>query len=299
MAVAVLGADPDRCYRHLHRFFTRLYRLAANQRPLVARLDGRIVASTNDLVGGACRARPIDKLRSVPALALTGPRAAIRAARWFDDWEHRDPDRPHAHFGPFGVEPELQGRGIGSIFLREYTRRLDEAGEASYLETEKPQNVALYQRFGFEVIEEAEVLATPNWFMWREAGAGGPALARLICAGPEDRVRRCESTRLVESLTVGELLDDLARGLGIDVRELQIEADRVLDVAEQRCLLDLGRRLRRVPRAGPSGRHAGEPLADPLGRGDVAVHARAAWARSRAPARRAAAGAGRRGRGRG
>jgi ribosomal protein S18 acetylase RimI-like enzyme len=175
MAVAVLGPDQARCYRHLHRFFTRLYRLAAHQRPLVARLDGRVVASTNDLVNGACRARPIDILRTLPALAVTGPRSAVRTARWFNDWEHRDPDRPHAHFGPFGVEPRLQGRGIGSLVLREYTRRLDAAGEDSYLETEKPENVALYSRFGFEVIEEDLVLEVPNWFMWREAGADAPA----------------------------------------------------------------------------------------------------------------------------
>jgi GNAT superfamily N-acetyltransferase len=176
MAVAVLGDDRERCRHHLHRFFTRLYRFAANQRPLVARLDGRVIASTNDLVGGACRARSIDKLRSIPALALTGPRSMIRTGKWFSDWEHRDPDRPHAHYGPFGVEPELQGQGIGSIVMREYVRRLDENDEASYLETEKPENVALYQRFGFEVIEEAEVLDVPNWFMWREPGALGPAL---------------------------------------------------------------------------------------------------------------------------
>jgi GNAT superfamily N-acetyltransferase len=176
MAYAVLGDDPKRRYRHTRRFFARLYMLAPHQRPLVARLDGRIVASTNDLVEGACRARPIDIVRSLPALALTGPRGAFRTATWINDWEHRDPDRPHAHFGPFGVEPELQGKGIGSVVLREYTRRLDEAGEHSYLETEKPQNVALYQRFGFEVIEEDEVVGVPNWFMWREAGARGPAL---------------------------------------------------------------------------------------------------------------------------
>jgi ribosomal protein S18 acetylase RimI-like enzyme len=176
MAVAVLGPDEERCRHHLHRFFTRLYKLAANQRPLVARLDGRVIASTNDLVGGACRARAIDKLRSLPALAVTGPRSAIRAGRWFEDWEHRDPDRPHAHYGPFGVEPDLQGQGIGSLVMREYVRRLDENGEASYLETEKPENVALYQRFGFEVVEEAAVLDVANWFMWREPGAKGPAL---------------------------------------------------------------------------------------------------------------------------
>ncbi len=177
MAYAVVGPDHDRRYRHTRTFFARVYLLALHQRPLVARLDGRIVASTNDLVDGACRARPIDLIRSLPSLATMGPRAAIRAARWLSDWEHRDPDRPHAHFGPFGVEPELQGQGIGSLVLREYTRRLDEAGEHSYLETEKPENVALYSRFGFEVIDETELLGVPNWFMWREAGARGPALA--------------------------------------------------------------------------------------------------------------------------
>jgi GNAT superfamily N-acetyltransferase len=175
MAYAVLGDDHDRRYRHTHRFFARLYRLAPQQRPLVARFEGRVVASTNDLVRGSCRARPIDIARSLPALALAGPRGAIRIGRWFADWERRDPDRAHAHFGPFGVEPELQGRGIGSLVLREYTRRLDEAGEHSYLETEKPENVALYQRFGFEIVDEAEVLGVPNWFMWREAGADAPA----------------------------------------------------------------------------------------------------------------------------
>jgi GNAT superfamily N-acetyltransferase len=175
MAYAVLGESQDRRYRHTRRFFARLYKLAVHQRPLVARLDGRIVASTNDLVRRACRARPVDLVRSLPALALTGPRSGIRTVRWLADWERRDPDRPHAHFGPFGVEPELQGQGIGSVVLREYTRRLDEAGEHSYLETEKPQNVALYQRFGFEVIDETELFGVPNWFMWRESGSQGPA----------------------------------------------------------------------------------------------------------------------------
>lgn len=178
MAYAMLGDDPSRRYRHTHRLFERLYLLAAHQRPLVARLDGRIVASTNDLVRGACRASTFDLVRSLPALALTGPRSALKAARWFRDWEGRDPDRAHAHFGPFGVEPALQGNGIGSLVLREYCRRLDRAGEHSYLETEKPQNVALYSRFGFEVIDEDEVLGVANWFMWREAGARGPAIPR-------------------------------------------------------------------------------------------------------------------------
>lgn len=176
MTLAVCGPDRDRCERLLRRFFGRLYERARNQRPLVARLEGRIVASANDLAGGACRAGVLDRLVLAPDLVRVGPRTGYRAVRWLNDWEHRDPDRPHAHFGPFGVLPQLQGNGIGSAVLRAYTRRLDEAGEHSYLETEKAENVALYSRFGFEVIDRHELLGAPNWFMWREAGAGGPAL---------------------------------------------------------------------------------------------------------------------------
>ena len=176
LTIAVVGDDLEVNFRQLRRFFRLQYRLAPHQRPLVARLEGRIVASTNDLHSGACHASPWMKLRSAPALLVTRPSVALRMLRWFSDWERRDPrPRPHAHFGPFGVLPEFQGRGIGSLVLAEYTRRLDAAGEDSYLETEKPENVALYSRFGYEVIEEAEVIGVPNWFMWREAGALTPA----------------------------------------------------------------------------------------------------------------------------
>lgn len=176
LTVAVVGEDLDLNFRYLRRFFRLQYRLAPRQRPLVARLEGRVIASTNDLHDGACHASPLMKLRSLPALLATRPPVALRAARWFADWERRDPaHRPHSHLGPLGVEPDLQGRGIGSLVLTEYCRRLDAAGEDSYLETEKPENVALYTRFGFEVIEEAKVLGVPNWFMWRDAGADAPA----------------------------------------------------------------------------------------------------------------------------
>ncbi len=176
MTRAVVRAEPERCYPMLVRLFTRLYKVARHQRPLVARLDGRVIGSTNDLVSGSCRFGLGDRLRAAPDLLRMPPPVTIRAFRWLNEWERRDPDRPHSHYGPFGVEPELQGRGIGSLVMTEYTRRLDAAGEGAYLETDKPENVALYGRFGFEVIEEAEVLGIPNWFMWRDAGAGGPAL---------------------------------------------------------------------------------------------------------------------------
>lgn len=175
MSTAVIHGDEARRVRYLTLFFTRLYKSARHQRPLVARLDGRVIASTNDLVGGACRFGARERLAAVPDLLRTPPAITARSVRWLNDWEHRDPDSPHAHYGPFGVDPALQGRGIGSLVMAEYTRRLDAAAEDSYLETDKPENVALYSRFGFEVIDEAEVLGVANWFMWRRAGVDAPA----------------------------------------------------------------------------------------------------------------------------
>lgn len=175
MSRAVIDGDDARRVRYLTMFFTRLYALARHQRPLVARLDGRVIASTNDLVGGSCRFGWRERLRAAPDLVRTPPAITVRSVRWLNDWERRDPDRPHSHYGPFGVEPELQGRGVGSLMMAEYTRRLDAGGEDSYLETDKPENVALYGRFGFEVVDEAEVLGVANWFMWRSAGADAPA----------------------------------------------------------------------------------------------------------------------------
>ena len=90
--------------------------------------------------------------------------------RWVDTWAKRDPAEPHAHLGPLAVDAHLQGRGIGSRILAEHCGRLDAQATLGYLETDKPENVRLYERFGFLVVAEAPVLGVPNWFMRREAG---------------------------------------------------------------------------------------------------------------------------------
>jgi predicted N-acetyltransferase YhbS len=59
--------------------------------------------------------------------------------------------------------------GIGSKLMRVFSARVDAAGEDVYLETDKPTNVPFYERFGFEVVSEQEVLGVPNWFMLRRA----------------------------------------------------------------------------------------------------------------------------------
>jgi ribosomal protein S18 acetylase RimI-like enzyme len=45
--------------------------------------------------------------------------------------------------------------------------KADEESVGCYLENANPRNLAFYKRFGFQVIEEKEILDLPSWFMWR------------------------------------------------------------------------------------------------------------------------------------
>ena len=48
-----------------------------------------------------------------------------------------------------------------------FCARMDEAGAEAYLETDKEENVAFYQKYGFRLDSESEVLGIPNWYMTR------------------------------------------------------------------------------------------------------------------------------------
>ncbi|HEY86448.1 MAG TPA: GNAT family N-acetyltransferase [Dehalococcoidia bacterium] len=89
-------------------------------------------------------------------------------------WSKHHPRKFHWHLGPIAVVPEVQERGIGSQLLEYFCRHVDQAGQAAYLETDRPENVPLYERFRFSVIEEAPVLGVRNWFMWRTQGQDVP-----------------------------------------------------------------------------------------------------------------------------
>jgi len=92
---------------------------------------------------------------------------APRLLRWLAAWGRRDPGTPHSHLGPVAVDPLLHGQGVGSRLLAAYVGGLDVRAETGYLETDKPENVRLYRRFGFDVVAQADVLGVPNWFMLR------------------------------------------------------------------------------------------------------------------------------------
>jgi ribosomal protein S18 acetylase RimI-like enzyme len=171
--VAAYGDDPERRLRSHARLTQGLFRSFPAQQPICAARDGALVGVTGVAPVGTCKPTASQRLRLLPTVIALGPRTAGRVGRWIAAWGERDPDEPHVHLGPLAVDAHLQGQGIGSRIMDEHCRRLDDAGELGYLETDKAENVRFYERFGFEVTDEAPVIGVPNWFMRRELRAGG------------------------------------------------------------------------------------------------------------------------------
>jgi ribosomal protein S18 acetylase RimI-like enzyme len=167
--VAAFGSDPERRVLALTRLFTAFFSVFEGQEPFGLRRGGRLVAATGVGPPGSCPNRPTagQRLRFTPTVLGLGPRTAARMGSWMKTWADHDPDEPHSHLGPLAVDAQLQGQGIGTVLLREYCRRLDAAGQTGYLETDKAENVRFYERGGFEVAGEAEVIGVRNWFMGR------------------------------------------------------------------------------------------------------------------------------------
>ncbi len=87
-------------------------------------------------------------------------------------------DAMHRRLAPFkhwflqeiGVDPQFRGRGYAGKLLRPMFDRIDEEALPCYLETLDEQNVPLYERFGFKVVEKSIIPETrlTNWAMLRE-----------------------------------------------------------------------------------------------------------------------------------
>lgn len=81
------------------------------------------------------------------------------------------PKERHVYLAVIGVAPGWKGRGLGGVMLRHVCATADEARLPAYLETGNPDNLGLYERFGFGV--EQTVLdhgGPPLWTMRRPAG---------------------------------------------------------------------------------------------------------------------------------
>ena len=78
-------------------------------------------------------------------------------------------DRPHWYLFVLGVDPGLQGQGIGSALIQPMLAKADEQQVPCYLETNGENNVRFYSHHGFEIVHNATVVkdGPPLWTMVR------------------------------------------------------------------------------------------------------------------------------------
>jgi GNAT superfamily N-acetyltransferase len=138
-----------------------------------------VAADGTAIVGGAIwlppghwRPTSGEQVRSLPGFtralgARLGPASELVA-----NMVKHHPREQHWYLYAIGVDPVHQGKGVASVLLRSRLARSDEAGLPAYLESSKPENVPLYEHFGFEVTEilNPPKGAPPLTAMWRAAG---------------------------------------------------------------------------------------------------------------------------------
>lgn len=95
---------------------------------------------------------------------------ALRTLALIEGKHPRTPE--HWYLGYLGTRPEQQGKGHGAELLNAMLTDCDKAGMPAYLESSNERNLTLYQRHGFEVVEQLHVPrgGPPIWRCWR-----GPA----------------------------------------------------------------------------------------------------------------------------
>jgi GNAT superfamily N-acetyltransferase len=134
---------------------------------LVGRWRGRLAAA---LVAAPPLAYPLPPpplAARLRCLAGQGLRTAQRWSQVFETIAAHHPPEPHTYLATLGVDPELQGRGLGSALLRHWLEQADRWGRPVYLETDRPQNLPFYAREGFAVEGEIPVLGVRVWRMLR------------------------------------------------------------------------------------------------------------------------------------
>ena len=84
--------------------------------------------------------------------------------------ERKHPQEPHHYLGAVGVEPAYQGQGLGSALMEHGLAQCDAEAMPAYLVSSNFRNVPLYERHGFEIVEEIPLPSggPTVWRMWRK-----------------------------------------------------------------------------------------------------------------------------------
>jgi len=133
---------------------------------------GEVYASSEKLEGVAAWLPPGKApfggwqiIRSVPLSILFrfGRQGASRMwayGRYVDNLHRKLVPYPHWYLQIIGVGPAYHGQGFSSRLVRPVLERIDRERMPCFLETNTGKNVAIYRRFGFEVVSEDKIPGT-------------------------------------------------------------------------------------------------------------------------------------------
>lgn len=149
------------------RFFRIGLRRMFRGTAFVALNDGAVCGYAHFNAAPHCLPAPEEIPNAAATVLAPMGEAVPQMIRWFSRWCRLDPDEPHVHLGPIGVEPKMQRQGIGKALMRRYLEHLEQEKTAGYLETDRAENVEFYKSFGFVVRREEQLIGAPIWYMWR------------------------------------------------------------------------------------------------------------------------------------
>lgn len=103
--------------------------------------------------------------------AVREPRSVVAGIRILMALEAQKPKEPHHYLGVLAVDPATHGRGLGRRLIEDGLAISDRDGVPTYLETAKEANLAWYNRYGFNVVDELTPVAgrPPIWTLTRPA----------------------------------------------------------------------------------------------------------------------------------
>jgi ribosomal protein S18 acetylase RimI-like enzyme len=130
---------------------------------------GHSIASDEEMVAAGL----LEAVAAVPAAAAR----MEPMVGYLEELHARAIDGPHARLEFFGVDPAVQGSGVGGRLIAAGHATIDAHGERCYLETFTTKNVAFYEKRGYRVVIEGTVpgTQTPVWALIRDPRADGLA----------------------------------------------------------------------------------------------------------------------------
>jgi len=102
-------------------------------------------------------------------VAAIGEKAFMRVEKYLNLKKANKLSSPHFYINTFAVNPQNQGKGIGSAILS-HIHQMSEQDSDSHgvaLDTQTQRNVGYYQRFGYSISNTVKLENVNNWFMFR------------------------------------------------------------------------------------------------------------------------------------